>query len=155
MLRNLTPVFIRWKKWRQQSCIEKYSNLTTLTFRFASNIIPFTLLYSSETSYINKCIVSINVREQHRRNKKWAIQRNWHHRVHKTKKNKTKTQHTICWTPLHTYNVNKTWALQQTTGGKDEPNIVFLMRKSHYLSQHLITNYFTKDQHIIYLKTFK
>jgi hypothetical protein len=68
MLHNLTPVFIRWKKWRQQSCIEKYSNLTTLTFRFASNIIRFTLLYSSETSYINKCIVSINVREQHRGN---------------------------------------------------------------------------------------
>ena len=23
-------------------------------------------------------------------------------------------------------NVNKTWALPQTTGGKDEPNIVFM-----------------------------
>ena len=26
----------------------------------------------------------------------------------------------------NTKNVNKTWALLQTTGGKDEPNIVFM-----------------------------
>ena len=32
-------------------------------------------------------------------------------------------------------NVNKTWALLQTTGGKDESNIVF-MRKSWRTSQH-------------------
>jgi hypothetical protein len=25
---------------------------------------------------------------------------NWQHWVHKTKKNKTKTQHNMCWTPL-------------------------------------------------------
>jgi len=31
---------------------------------------------------------------------KWTIQRNWQHRVHKTKKNKTKTQHNMCWTQL-------------------------------------------------------
>ena len=30
-----------------------------------------------------------------------TIQRNWQHRVHKTKKNKTKTQHNMCWTPLY------------------------------------------------------
>ena len=44
---------------------------------------------------------------------------------------KQKTQHNICWTPqyAHTNNVNRTWVLLQTTGGKDEPNIVF-MRKS-------------------------
>ena len=52
------------------------------------------------------------------------------------------TQHNMCWTPLYTNkhnticvghhytqtntnNVNKTWALLQTTGGQDEPNIVF------------------------------
>jgi len=29
-------------------------------------------------------------------------QRNWQHRVHKTKKNKAKTQHIMCWTPLYT-----------------------------------------------------
>ena len=41
--------------------------------------------------------------------------------------NKTKTQHNYADTS--TNNVNKTWALLQTTGGKDEPNIIS-MRKS-------------------------
>ena len=30
--------------------------------------------------------------------------RNWQHMVYETKKNKTKTQHNMCWTPLY---VNK------------------------------------------------
>ena len=29
------------------------------------------------------------------------------------------------YTQVNTNNVNKTWSLLQTTGGKDEPNIVF------------------------------
>ncbi len=64
-------------------------------------------------------------------NQKWTIQRNWQHEVHKTKKNKTKAHHNICLTPLYanTNKVNKTCVLLQTSGGKDEPNIVF-MRKS-------------------------
>jgi len=33
--------------------------------------------------------------------KKLTIQRNWQHMVHKTKTNKTKTQHNMWWTPLH------------------------------------------------------
>jgi hypothetical protein len=33
------------------------------------------------------------------------------------------------YTQANTTNINKTWALLQTTGGKDEPNI-FYMRKS-------------------------
>jgi len=37
----------------------------------------------------------INVREYRRDNQKWAIQRNWSNMVHKTKKNKTKTQHNM------------------------------------------------------------
>ena len=49
---------------------------------------------------------------------------------HKTKTNKTKTQRNICWTPVctntNTNNVNKPWALLQTTGDRDEPNIVFV-----------------------------
>ena len=32
---------------------------------------------------------------------KKTIQRNWQHKVHKTKKNKTKTQHIMSWTPLY------------------------------------------------------
>ena len=49
--------------------------------------------------------------------KKMTIQRNWQHRVHKTKTNKT--QHNICWTPLYTNNLNKTSALLQATGDKN------------------------------------
>jgi hypothetical protein len=71
-------------------------------------------------------LLNINVRENRRGNQEWTIRRNWQHRVHKTKKNKTKTQHNMCWTPLYVNNVNKTWATLQTTGGKDEPNIVFV-----------------------------
>ena len=56
------------------------------------------------------------------------IQRNCQHSVWKTKENKAKTQHNMCYTPLYTQismnYVNKTWALHKT-GGKDELNIVF------------------------------
>jgi hypothetical protein len=44
---------------------------------------------------------TINVREYRRGNQKRTIQRNWQHRVYKTKKYKSKTQHNMCWTPLH------------------------------------------------------
>ena len=33
----------------------------------------------------------------------------------------------------NTNNINKTWALLQTTGGKDEPNIVFMWKSSFFL----------------------
>ena len=46
----------------------------------------------------------INVREYPRGNTKWTIQRNWQHRVHKTKENKAQTVHNMCWTSLY---VNK------------------------------------------------
>jgi hypothetical protein len=59
----------------------------------------------------------INVREYRRGNQKKEIQRNWQHRLHKTKTN----------------NINKTCALLQTTGGKDKPNIVLCgNRKEHH-----------------------
>jgi hypothetical protein len=50
-----------------------------------------------------------------------------------TRRKQTKQQHnTICvgyhYTQTNTNNVNKTWSLLQTIGGKDEPNIVFLMK---------------------------
>ena len=59
--------------------------------------------------------------------------KNWHSReTDKTKKNKTKTQHKIGghhFTQTNTNNINRTRALLQTTGDKDEPNI-FCMQKS-------------------------
>ena len=81
---------------------------------------------------------SISIREYRRGNRKWTIQRNWQHSVHKTKTNKTKRQHNMCWTPIqqaNTNNVNKTRVLLQTTGGKDEPNIVSFLcgnRNGHH-----------------------
>jgi len=42
----------------------------------------------------------IFVREYRMGNQKRTIKRNCQHRVHKTNKNKTKTQHSMCWTPL-------------------------------------------------------
>ena len=44
------------------------------------------------------------------------------------KKNKTKTQHNMHLTPPYG---NKTYVLPQTTGGKDEPNIVFMREDYH------------------------
>jgi len=43
----------------------------------------------------------INAREYRRGNQNWTIQRNWQHRVHKTKTTKAKTQHNMCWTALY------------------------------------------------------
>jgi hypothetical protein len=34
---------------------------------------------------------------------------------------------------MQTNNINKIWALLQTTGGKDEPNIVFMWKSSFFL----------------------
>ena len=70
-------------------------------------------------------------------NQEWTNQRNWQHWVHKTQDEditkKTTTHKTICvghhYTQTNTNNVNKVCALLQTTGDKDEPNIV-IMRKS-------------------------
>jgi hypothetical protein len=41
------------------------------------------------------CYIWINVREYRRGYKKWTIQRNWQHSLHKTKKNKAKTHHYV------------------------------------------------------------
>ena len=63
-----------------------------------------------------------------------SIQRNWQHRVHMMKKNKTKTQHDMCWMPHYTNNVNKTRVLLQITGDKDKSNIVFIIANQHQIS---------------------
>ena len=62
------------------------------------------------------------------------MQSNWQHKAHKSKKEiKTKQNSAKSvghqYTQANTRNVNKMCDLLQTTGGKDEPNIVF-MRKS-------------------------
>ena len=46
--------------------------------------------------------------------------------------NKTRKKNTICgahhYKQTHTHNVNRTCELLETTGGKDEPNIVFMQK---------------------------
>ena len=58
-------------------------------------------------------------------------------------KQKHKKTNTMCvghyYPQTNTDNVNKTCALLQTTGGKDEPTIV-CMRKSHYGTQNVKTH---------------
>ena len=71
--------------------------------------------------------LQINAREYRSGNQKMIIQRNWQHRVHKTKKIKQKHS-TICvghhHTQTNTNDVSKTCALIQTAGDKNQLNIV-------------------------------
>ena len=71
--------------------------------------------------------LTISVREHRRDNQKWTIHRTGN--IVYTRRRKTKQKHnTICVrrhnTQTNTNNVIKTGAILQTTGGKDEPNIV-------------------------------
>ena len=64
---------------------------------------------------------------------KLTIHRIWQHRAHETKKNKAKQKHnTICvehpYAQVNTNILNNTRALLQTTGGKDEQNIVVMQK---------------------------
>ena len=77
-----------------------------------------------------------NVREYRKYNQQWTIQRNRIHTKicvehHKMQKN--------------TNNANKTRVLLQTTGGKDEPNIVS-MRKPQRTLQHGTQNVKTHNR---------
>ena len=80
---------------------------------------------NTNKSWVFHMSSSVNkVREYRRGIRKWTIQRNWQHRVHKTK-NKTNQKHnTICvghhYAQTNTNDVNNTRALLRTTGGKDE-----------------------------------
>ena len=68
----------------------------------------------------------INVREYRRGNKKGQSETTLGAQEEDKRK---KTQHNMCWTLLcasrHTHYVSKTCVLLQTTGGKDEPSMVF------------------------------
>ena len=61
-----------------------------------------------------------------------------------TKQNKNTTQYVLD-TTVRKQNTNKTCSFLQTTGGKDEPNIMF-MRKSQRTSQHAIQNVKTHNR---------
>ena len=55
------------------------------------------LIYINYMCHRNRFIDTINVGEYHRSNRKWTIQRNWQHKVHKTqdedKENNSTTQY--------------------------------------------------------------
>jgi hypothetical protein len=76
----------------------------------------------------------INVRKYRWGNQEWTIQRNWQHWVRKIQDEEKQTQRNMLWTSVYTNtntnNINETWALLQTTGGKDEPNIILFGTKN-------------------------
>jgi hypothetical protein len=51
--------------------------------------------HRTHNKILNDLLLGNKVREYLWGNEKWRIQRNWQHRVHKAKKNKTKTQHNM------------------------------------------------------------
>ena len=81
-----------------------------------------------------------NVREHRSDNQKWKTQRNWQLMVHKTNK---KSYNIICnenhYAQAYTNKVNMTRALLQTTGGKDQPNIVLYGNRTEHHNTELIT----------------
>jgi hypothetical protein len=98
------------------------------------------IYYKQDDIYLTfNVLMSINDREYWSGSTNWTIHRNWQRRSHKTKnKNQTKTSkkpNAMCvghHSPqANTNNVNKTWALLQTTGGKDEPTIVSMQKSQH------------------------
>ena len=97
-----------WKKW----CLFMLflDNLAELCFGFIdiAGLIQYTYIVGkykihlhslwNRPEKLSRCplfylFLRKNVREYRRCHQKWIILRNWQHRIHKTKKNKTKTQH--------------------------------------------------------------
>jgi hypothetical protein len=74
---------------RHQQINKKQFNIYTQIFT--------SILYLNVMCWTHYWLFYINVREYLRGNHKWTIQINWQHRVHKTKTNRTKTQHNRCW----------------------------------------------------------
>jgi hypothetical protein len=92
--------------------------------------------FSCDSNLKKKKKKFLNAREYRRCHQIWRIQRNWQHRVHKTKKKKTRN--TICvghhYVQTNTNNANKTLALLHKTGG----NIGFVL-KSLNLTDSIIS----------------
>ena len=56
---------------------------------------------TSERCNFNKIDGKVNVREYRMGNQRWSNQRNWQHRVHKTKTNQANTQHKVWDTTMY------------------------------------------------------
>ena len=80
--------------------MKKYSHdfdVISIQFNSIESNYEFKLLFRNATCALNlisTCSVCLGGI------KNGQTQRNWQHRIRKTKKNKTKTQHNMCWTPL-------------------------------------------------------
>jgi hypothetical protein len=64
----------------------------------------------------------------------WFVQRRSHKKKIKTKQKHQKTNTMYighCYPQTNTNKVNKTWALLQKTGGKDEPTVVCMRKSQH------------------------
>jgi len=64
-----------------------------------------------------------------------TVQRNWQHRTQKTKTNKTKTQHNMCWTPLY-WNKHK----QRKQGMSPPTNKGRKRRTEHCISAEILND---------------
>jgi hypothetical protein len=122
--------FRKWKEKLGKRIIESNINKST---RSEHHRVRFPDLFNGGLLYFS--LLRINVRECRRDNQKWTIQRNWQHR-------QRKTQHNMHWhhyAQINTNTVNKTWTLLQTTGGKDEPSIVFKLKPNEHHNTELRT----------------
>jgi hypothetical protein len=85
--------------------------------------------------------VRINVREYRRENKKWKIQINWQRRIHKTKKNKTNTQHNMFWTPLCRNKHTTQYVLDTTMPKQTHNTICFGHHYAETNAQHNLSEF--------------
>ena len=97
-------------------------------------------LYTHWLLHSSNSYSEINVKGYRRCNQKWKTRETGN--IWYTRRRQTNQKHnTICvghhYAQANTNNVNKTWALLQTTGGKDKPNMIFIGKSKRKL-QHVI-----------------
>ena len=105
---SITYIVLEVRIYITLSCIiTTYINIFCCFLTTTVEIIIVSLIHASQDSEITIyhfaspvfCIV-LN-REYRQGNQQWTIRINWQHRVHKTKKNKAKTQDKTYWIPLN------------------------------------------------------
>ena len=80
--------------------------------------------------------------------KKWTKQRNWQHRVNKTKKNTTQYVMDTTIYKTNSNKVNKTWSLLQTTEGNiwiNQQHIWYIMKQENLVKCQVIFKFIKQD----------
>jgi hypothetical protein len=91
-------ILLKVFKWKQQKvCISKDINIWDKYIY----MIGMNGTYGTSWLWSQGSLILLKVRGCQRGTQKRTIQRNLQHRAYKTKRNKTKTKHNMCWTPLH------------------------------------------------------